>query len=396
MAGGRIVLRDDEKWTPAQIIKEINRTPITVAELTPALWQQVIPLLESGQRPHCGFRLMILGGEAVPAALVARWFKHTRVPLYNTYGPTETTITATSCLLTSACATVPIGRPVANTEAYVMDAAGVLAPAGVPGELWIGGVGVARGYHNRPGLTAEKFVAHPFAARPGARLYRTGDLVRWQPDGQLEFLGRIDDQVKIRGFRIELGEIESVLAQFDGVAAAVAAVRADAADPTRKRLVAYLVPVVGEGARLDVTALRQRCAGLLPDHMIPSAFVTLGQLPLTANGKIDRAALPEPDDERVAEGSYLAPRSEFEAALAEIWADVLGLDRVGIDDDFFRLGGHSLLAMQVASRISLLTGLDIGVRELFGRPTVAAFAPYVLELFAAETAHETDTADAGS
>jgi amino acid adenylation domain-containing protein len=384
MAGGRIVLRDDEKWTPAQIIREINRTGITVAELTPALWQQVIPQLEAGSRPHCGFRLMILGGEQVPAAFTERWFRHTTVPLYNTYGPTETTITATSCLITAACAAVPIGRPVANAEAYVMDAAGLLAPAGVPGELWVGGVGVARGYHGRPGLTAQKFVAHPFASTPGSRLYRTGDLVRWRPDGQLEFLGRIDDQVKIRGFRIELGEIESVLTGHEEVAAAVVAVRADTAAPAEKRLVAYLVPVAGGGDRLDVTELRQWCAGSLPDHMIPAAFVTIDKLPVTTNGKIDREALPEPEDERAPSGAYVAPRSELEAALAEIWADILGLEQVGIHDDFFELGGHSLLAMQVASRISLLTGLEVGVRELFGRPTVEALAPYLLQLFAAE------------
>jgi amino acid adenylation domain-containing protein len=382
IAGARIVLRDDEKWTPARIIREINRTGVTVAELTPSLWQQLIPHLESGDRFHAGFRLMVLGGEQVSPALAARWFKCGSVPLHNTYGPTETTITATSCVVTGPCATVAIGRPVANTEAYVMDEYGGLCPIGAPGELWIGGVGVARGYLGRPELTAQKFVHHPFAERPGARLYRTGDLVRRRADGEIEFLGRIDDQVKIRGFRVELGEIESVLAAHDRVAAAAVAVHGDGADadaPDDKRLVAYLVSA--PGAEPDPRELRGWCEARLPDHMVPGWFVVLDALPLTVSGKVDRAALPRPQSPA---GGHTAPRTELEIALAGIWADVLGLDRVGLDDDFFELGGHSLLAMQVVNRISLLTGLELGLREFFRRPTVEALAQYTLDLFAAE------------
>jgi amino acid adenylation domain-containing protein len=390
MAGGRIVLRDEEKWTPAEILRELERTGVTVAELTPSLWQQLVPRLESGERLPGGFRLMILGGEQVPAAVAARWFKHSDVPLHNTYGPTEATITATSFVLTGERPEIPIGRPIANTEVYVVDERGGLAADGVAGELWIGGVGLARGYLNRPELTEQKFVPHPFRpAETEARLYRTGDLVRWLPDGNLEFLGRIDDQVKIRGFRIELGEIEAVLAAHEDVAAVCLLVRESSPDAADRQLVAYLVPAAPAG-RPESRELRNWCEARLPEHMVPARFVLLDELPLTPNGKVDRAALPAPQDSADRGAAYAdeAPRTEFEAALAEIWTEVLRIERVGLRDDFFELGGHSLLAMQVVNRISLLTGLQLGVREFFGRPTLAALAPYLLELFAAEDGAE--------
>ncbi|MBR7826930.1 amino acid adenylation domain-containing protein [Actinospica sp. MGRD01-02] len=384
MSGGRLVLRDEEKWTPAEIVREVNRSGVTVAELTPSLWQQLVPRLESGERLHDGFRLMILGGEAVPAALAARWFKHSRVPLHNTYGPTETTITATSFVLTAEQQTVPIGRPLANTEVYVVDEFGGLAPDGAAGELWIGGVGLARGYLDRPELTEQKFVAHPFrSARPGARLYRTGDLVRWLPDGNLEFLGRIDDQVKIRGFRIELGEIESVLAAHEQVSAVHLQVRESAQDAADRRLVAYLTSAT-PGTGPETRELRDWCATRLPEYMVPAHFVLLDEMPLTPNGKIDRAALPAPEEPAGPDRVDDAPATEFETALAEIWTDVLRVDRVGMHEDFFELGGHSLLAMQLVNRISLLTGLELSVRDFFARPTLDALAPYLLELFAAD------------
>ncbi|MFF7753149.1 amino acid adenylation domain-containing protein [Streptomyces sp. NPDC007971] len=375
MAGGRIVLRDDEKWTPAEILREIGRTGITVANLTPSLWQQLVPQLESGARLGDAFRLMVLGGEQVPAALVKRWFKNTAVPLHNAYGPTETTITATSFVLTGDQPVVPIGRPLANTEVYVMDGFGGLTPLGVPGELWIGGVGVARGYHNRPDLTEQRFVPHPFSGDPDARVYRTGDLVRWLPDGTLEFLGRIDDQVKLRGFRIETGEVEAVLARHPGIARAVAVVREDI--PGDQRLVGYVVPAPGQSPEQIAQLpglLRRHAAEQLPDYMVPAAVVVLDQLPLTANGKLDRKALPLPD--YTTASTHRAPATVQEEILCAAFAKVLNreLSTVGIDDNFFLLGGHSLLATRLVALIRTLLGVELGIRTLFASPSIAALA----------------------
>ncbi|MER6200564.1 alpha/beta fold hydrolase [Streptomyces sp. NPDC001586] len=270
---------------------------------------------------------------------------------------------------------VPIGRPIANTEAYVMDRYGCLAPLGVPGELWIGGSGVARGYWNRPELTEEKFVPHPFKDGPDARLYRTGDLVRWLPDGNLEFLGRIDQQVKLRGLRIELGEIETVLASHDQITAVVVLVREDT--PGDKRLVAYLVPAPGSDP--DTPALREWCKQALPDYMIPGWFVTLPALPLTPNGKVDRKALPEPAGDRPDLGdTYTAPRNDIETAIADIWSDILGIDNIGIHDNFFDLGGHSLRAVTVATRLKA-AGMDVSVRQVMQHRSIAAIASAVAE-----------------
>ncbi|MDV9187878.1 amino acid adenylation domain-containing protein [Streptomyces sp. SR27] len=381
MAGGRIVLRDGETWTPAQSLRVIREQGVTVAEFTPAMWQQVVARLEAGDTHGDSFRLLVLGGEAVPVNLVAQWFRATTVPICNTYGPTETTISATAYTLTGPVDRVPIGRPIGNTEAYVMDPGGGLAPAGVPGELWIGGVGVARGYWERPELTAGVFVPHPFSADPEARLYRTGDLVRWLPDGNLEFLGRIDHQVKLRGLRIELGEIEAALVAQEEIASAVVLVRED--EPGDTRLVAYTVPA--QGRTVDVPAVRLRCKDALPEYMIPGAFVVMEALPLTTSGKIDRQALPAPAAEREHLASdYSAPRNEIEAALAEVWKDVLGVDHVGIHDSFFELGGHSLLATRVVNKVDLLTGLEISLKDFFAAPTVASLAARLLELIALE------------
>ncbi|WP_030209705.1 non-ribosomal peptide synthetase [Streptomyces sp. NRRL S-87] len=385
MAGGRIVLRDGETWTPAQSLRVIREQGLTVGEFTPAMWQQIVARLEDGDTLADSFRLLVLGGEAVPANVVAQWFRTTSVPIVNTYGPTETTISATAYTLTGPVDRVPIGRPIGNTEAYVMDARGALAPTGVPGELWLGGVGVARGYWERPELTSGAFVPHPFAADPDARLYRTGDLVRWLPDGNLEFLGRIDHQVKLRGLRIELGEIEAVLASQEEIASAVVLVREDT--PGDTRLVAYAVPA--PGASVDVPAVRLRCKEALPEYMIPAAFVVMDALPLTTSGKIDRRALPEPAAEREhLAGDYSAPRNEIEAALAEVWKDVLGIEQVGIHDSFFELGGHSLLATRVVNQVDLLTGLEVSLREFFAAPTVASLAARLLELIALEDEEE--------
>ena len=285
------------------------------------------------------------------------------------YGPTETTIWSTVHRVTSADAAIPIGRPIANTQVFVLDANLGLAAKGAVGELYIGGTGLARGYLGRPELTAERFVPSPF--EPGERLYRTGDMARWLPDGALECLGRADTQVKVRGFRIELGEVETILGRHDAIGRCVVVVRED--EPGDKRLVAYF-----ESASETVPAasdLRTHLRNDLPDYMIPSAFVALDKLPLTPNGKFDRKALPRPDQGRTeVETGYVAPRDSLEVALAGIWSGVLKVPTVGIHDNFFELGGHSLGAVVLLSEIRKLTGKTLPLATLFQASTIAEFA----------------------
>jgi len=269
---------------------------------------------------------------------------------------------------------VTIGRPTANAQIYILNADLQPMPVDVPGELYVGGVGVSRGYLNRPDLTAEKFVPNPFSDEPGARLYKTGDLGCYRIDGNIEFLGRIDDQIKLRGFRIELGEIEAVLKQHPAVRQAVALVRENLHGG--KELAAYVVPK--EDEKPTIGALRSFLKSKLPDYMIPSAFLFLNALPLTTHGKVDRRALPAPDqNDQELEKPYVAPRTPVEQAIATIWAEVLKLDRVGIHDNFFELKGHSLLATRVVSRLRTAFGLEIPLRSLFELPTVATLAAYV-------------------
>src|SRR5688572_29943554 len=292
--------------------------------------------------------------------------------LVNHYGPTENTVVTTRALVPAeADALPPIGSPIANTQCLLLNRHLQPVPAGVPGEIFIAGAGLARGYHNRPDLTAEKFLPNPFSQQPGARLYRTGDLARYLPDGQIEFLGRLDYQVKIRGFRIELGEIESVLRTHPEVREAIVVSWQDATENTR--LAAYFVPSSSDwptSAQLQ-SFLREK----LPEYMVPAAILFLNELPLTANGKIDRRALPAPDEfaSQSPAGSIL-PRTPVEEMLAGIWCHVLGVEQVGPQDNFFELGGHSLLATQVTSRIRETLKVDVSLQSLFLTPTLGALA----------------------
>src|SRR5947208_2099883 len=320
--------------------------------------------------PH--FRGVIVGGEACTAELVARWAPGRR--MINAYGPTESTVVSTWTEPLAPRGTPPIGRPIWNTRVYVLDHALRPVPVGTAGELYVAGEGLARGYLDRPGLTAERFVANPFG-EPGSRMYRTGDLVRWTADGALQFVGRADDQVKVRGFRVEPGEIETRLRQHPDVGDAVVMARVDKRG--HKRLVAYVVPAAGS-ADPSVAALRDLLVQTLPGYMVPAAFATLDELPLSPNGKLDRQALPEPAE--VGPGSgYVAPRTDAERALADIWADVLGMERVGVEDDFFELGGDSILSFRILSRIRAAFGVTLSARAVFDARTVVRLAELLPE-----------------
>ncbi|MBO0655962.1 amino acid adenylation domain-containing protein [Streptomyces triculaminicus] len=355
------VIGDDVRRDAGALVRHIADARIDVVDVTPTHAEQ---LVEEGlaARPP---RVLLLGGEAVGPALWSRLRQVDGMLCHNLYGPTECTVDALWWDLADSTRPL-VGRPVANTRAYVLDAALRPVPPGVAGELYIAGSGLARGYLGRPGLTAERFVACPFAA--GKRMYRTGDLVRWGRDGALEFLGRADEQVKIRGFRVEPGEIETALVRLPDVAQAAVTVREDG--PGGKRLAAYVVPVAGR--TVDVTALRRELSSVLPDHMVPSAFMALDAFPLTPNGKLDQAALPRP--RITSPAASRAPRTPEEATLAALFAEVLGLPEVGVDDGFFDLGGHSLLAARLISRARTALGMELGIQDLFQAPTPAGLA----------------------
>jgi len=318
----------------------------------------------------CLPRKVLLGGEAIDTARWQQLRQLAETTVYNMYGPTEATIDCALCDITGLAAPT-MGRPIANARIHILDEDLRLVPAGVAGELFISGSGLARGYFNRPGLTAEKFIPDPYSAEPGARMYRSGDLARYLADGTIEYLGRIDNQVKVRGFRIELGEIEAALRAQPGVRAAVVlAYERSAGD---RRLIGYYVP---EGPGITAASLRSGVARHLPDHMVPSGFVELSALPLTRNGKVDRAALPAPELD-AADRIYVAPRDDTEASVATLLAEVLKQERVGVLDNFFALGGHSLHLMQVMAKSHAMFGVELPLRTLYETPTVEALAQVV-------------------
>jgi amino acid adenylation domain-containing protein/FkbH-like protein len=373
ITGAQVVLASREEAADGQrLLALMAQAKPTVMQATPATWRMLVEAGWSGSP-----KLKVLcGGEALPADLAQQLLPRCR-ELWNMYGPTETTIWSSLYRVRAGLnGAVPIGRPVANTSMYVLDENFLPLPVGVTGELYIGGDGLARGYHNRAELTSEKFVHDPFGHKPGARLYRTGDLAKYLPDGNIQYLGRTDFQVKVRGFRIELGEIESALVQHPAVRQAVVSAREDA--PGDKRLVAYVVPK--PGSHLNITEARTYLKQSLPDYMLPSALVELDALPLTPNGKVDRKALPKPESRSSEAQEYLAPRTPEEEVVAGIWSEVLKLQQVGIHDDFFALGGHSLLATQVTSRIRQAFKMELPLRALFEAPTVAGLAARIATL----------------
>ncbi|WP_326668664.1 non-ribosomal peptide synthetase [Streptomyces sp. NBC_01257] len=366
VSGAALVVIPREQRLGAALPRFLRARNITHVTLPPA----VLATLEDGV---LGTDLVLtVAGEATGVELMARWAPGRT--MFNSYGPTETTVDATMWRCDPDATQVAIGRPVVNTRVYVLDETLCPVPAGVPGELYVSGDGLARGYLGRPGLTAERFVAHPYGA-PGQRLYRTGDRARWTSAGQLVFAGRADDQVKIRGARVEPGEIRAVLTAHPQVAQAEALVREDS--PGERRLVAYVVPAPGTDRPRTAglpAELLQWAAGFLTDHMVPSAVVLLDELPITVNGKLDRAALPAPGAAARADEAGRAPADVREELLCAAFAEVLGVAHVGVDDDFFALGGHSLLAVRLASRVRRVLGTDLDVRLLFEEPTAAGLA----------------------
>lgn len=357
--GGRVILGEDATALKTHPFRD----EITLLNTVPSAARE---LLREGAIPHSA-RVINLAGEPLDTALVDQLYRETKVRrVFDLYGPTETTTYSTGTLREPGQMPT-IGRPLAGEWVYVLDARGELAPVGMPGELHIGGLGVARGYWGRPELTAERFVDDPF--RPGTKIYRTGDLARWRGDATLEFLGRRDHQVKLRGYRVELGEIESVLKSWPGILEAVAVVTA------QQQLVAYVVGV----EPLEVARLRAYMEAKVPEFMVPNAFIALDRLPRNTNGKVDRGALRERRAEITGSTDPVGPRNAWEQTVAQIWEEVLGRNVPSIDDDFFHLGGHSLMAMRVASRLSAAANMEVPLRVIFDAPTIRQQASLVAQ-----------------
>jgi amino acid adenylation domain-containing protein len=380
ICGAAVILRSEEMLSTADFLQFIEQERVSVVHLPTAFWHELVNGLSLVKKPlPASLRLVFVGGEKISRTAYLTWLQRVgKYPrLLNAYGPTETTVTATLYDLAAiseddqALSEIPIGRPIANDQVYILDQQLQPVPIGVPGELHIGGTGVGRGYLNRPELTASKFIRNPFSDEPDARLYKTGDTGRYLPDGNIEYVGRIDYQVKIRGFRIELGEIEAVLEQHPVVQQTVILAREDV--PGKKRLVAYLV--LNQQQRPDNRELRSFLKERLPDYMVPSVFVTLDVLPMTPNGKVDRRALPTPNLTGIeSEGTVMAPRDPVELQLTKIWEEVLGIGSIGITDNLFDLGGHSLLIMRLVAQINQVFGTNLPVISLYQAPTIEQLA----------------------
>jgi amino acid adenylation domain-containing protein len=377
--GGTMVLRTDDMLDCRTFLQLCGQLQLTFISLPTGFWHELTTAVaEEGLQVPPTLRLLVIGGEQVLSERVATWFRcvGNRVRLLNTYGPTEATVVATAAELCGSDgqeSRVPIGSPLGNVRVYVLDGCRQLTPVGVPGELYIGGKSLARGYLQRMDLTEERFLPDPFGTRPDARMYRTGDVVRWRTNGVLEFVGRTDSQVKIRGFRIEPGEVEQVLREHPVLTNAAVVVRERV--PGDLQLVAYLVGRPGTSP--TPTEVREFLRDCLPEFMVPATFVNVDSLPMTASGKVDRRCLPEPDwsyEGLARQGDFVAPRTPTEQQLAVIWSEVLHVDPVGVDDNFFDLGGNSLLAMQLAPRVRKVFSLDLPLLTLFESPTLIELA----------------------
>jgi amino acid adenylation domain-containing protein len=367
LSGARLVMaRPEGHKDPSYLRGLIEASGVTTLHFVPSMLQIFLDQHQAGSCPS--IRHVVCSGEELPAAVQKKCLESLpQAALSNLYGPTEAAVDVTAWECRVDGARVPIGRPIANIQIYLLDRHGQPTPLEVPGEIHIGGVGVGRGYWNRPELTAERFIADPYSADPRGRLYRTGDLGRWRADGTIEYLGRNDHQVKIRGFRIELGEIEAQLTAHAQVKEAVVVAREEVGGD--KRLVGYVVPQEAQAVP-SAEMLREHLKQVLPEYMVPSAFVVLPELPLTPNGKLDRRALPAPELGAYASRQYEAPQGEVEELLAGIWQGLLRVERVGRRDNFFELGGHSILATQLIVRVRSAWSIEIPMRVLFKCPTV--------------------------
>jgi amino acid adenylation domain-containing protein len=378
IAGGQLVLAPNGYYDAAELLRIIGRSKVTVINSAPSLFYTIIDAAKMDDYTSLSsVKHLLLGGDPLVLSKLRPWLKsaHCHCTVANIYGPTECTDISASYTIEKAdidlLETVPIGKPIDNVNLYVLDKDGNPLPIGLVGELYIAGDCLARGYLNKPELTAEKFVPDPFM--PGARMYRTGDRVRWLPDGNLEFLGRIDHQVKVRGIRIELGEIETALNQYSDVREAAVLAREDLSG--EKRLAAYVVPQPGQ--HLTDNILRSYLKEKLPEHMLPSIFVWLESLPLTSSSKVDRRALPAPQRTRPElEETFTPPRTTVEKILVSIWAEVLGLEQVGIDDNFFSVGGDSILSIRVVTR-ARQAGLQLTMKQFFQYQTIAQLAAVI-------------------
>jgi acyl-coenzyme A synthetase/AMP-(fatty) acid ligase/acyl carrier protein len=353
----------------------VQRSGATFMQATPATWQM---LLTAGWQGSPGLKVMC-GGEALPGWLGEELLARVG-SVWNMYGPTETTVWSTFRKLDRTedaprAAVESIGRPIANTDVYILDRHLRPVPIGIPGDLYIGGDGLAAGYRNLPELTAEKFLRHPFSRDPDRRIYKTGDTARYRDNGDIEYLGRTDQQVKVRGFRIELGEIETVLAAHPDIRQAVVDARDDGAGG--KCMIAWYVS--SDGQELSPAALRDHLKRKLPDYMVPTRFVGVTTLPMTPNGKVDRKALAEPDQARGRGAAEEMPRTKWEQRLARLWEEVLNIPRVGLHDDFFELGGHSLKATAFIARLQRETGVHLSLVDVFRYPSVATLAAHSAE-----------------